>query len=192
MPKKRPITDRYERTDDGRVVIDASVRTIEDLYSNFERNVPYLKKDLDEEFVDFVTDSVDEIRGHDFTICISLSTPADPAVTDRVRSSIHTFYAYLRELEIASLKIMLRRSAILFSIGLVLLALAIHVAQRFAATPGVLPEVFTQGLTVAAWVSLWEAIANVFLEWRPHRKRIKLFDRILIAPVTFRHTPPAA
>lgn len=189
MSPKKGILDRYECNDDGRIVIDASVRTIEELYSNFERNAPYLKRDLDQEFVDWLTDSAEEVRGRDFTIRISLPASPDPAIMDRVRNSIQTFYVYLREREIDSLKIMLRRSVILFTIGLVLLVVAIHIARRFANTPDVMPEVFTQGLTVAAWVSLWEAIANIFLEWHPHRKKIKLYKQIQQAPVIFRTVP---
>ncbi len=52
---------------------------------------------------------------------------------------------------------------------------------------GVLAGVFAQGLTIAAWVSLWEAIANLFLEWHPHRQNVRLYSRIMNAPVMFRH-----
>lgn len=188
MSLKKGILDRYECSDDGRIIIDASVRSIEELYSNFERDAPYLKRDLDQEFVDWLTDSAAELGPHDFTIRISLPACPDPAVMDRVRNSIRTFYEYLRQLELDALRTMLRRSIILFVIGLVLLALAIRLAQHFADSPGVTPQVFVQGLTVAAWVSLWEAIANIFLEWRPHQKKINLCARIRNAPVIFRAT----
>ena len=47
-------------------------------------------------------------------------------------------------------------------------------------------EVFAGGLTIAAWVSLWEAIALLFLEWQPHRQNIRIFNRIINAPIRFR------
>ena len=74
-----------------------------------------------------------------------------------------------------------------FVIGLVLLALAIEVTRVVSSKEGVLTEVFAQGLTIAAWVSLWEAIANLFVEWYPLRKNIALYSRIANAPVIFRH-----
>ena len=78
---------------------------------------------------------------------------------------------------------------VLFVIGLMLLALAVMATRRFAMNEGVFTEVFAQGLTVAAWVSLWEAIANLFLEWYPHRQSIRRHMRVVNAPVIFHPLP---
>ena len=182
-----PIAGRYELTDKNEVIIDVSVHSVENLYSNFDRTAPYSKKDLDEELVDYLVDSVREIRNHKFIIRISLSHAPDKTLIDRVKKSINTYYAYLKELEVRHIKEMFKRSSILFVVGLVLLAFAIEVTRRLTVQHGVLTEVFAQGLTVAAWVSLWEAIANLFLEWSPHKKNISLYKRIVNAPVIFRY-----
>ena len=58
---KKPIISRYELTEKNEVIIDASVRSVEDLYNNFDRTADYMKKDLDQEFVDYVTECVREI-----------------------------------------------------------------------------------------------------------------------------------
>jgi hypothetical protein len=186
---KKSILSRYERTEQGEVVIDASVRTVEDLYNNFDRTAPYLKKDLDQEFVDYVTDCVREIGSHPFVIRISLSTMPDEPVMDRVRRSIRTYFLYLQETDRRALRNMVRRSILLFAIGVALLVPAILATRRSSMSEGVLAEVFAQGLTVAAWVSLWEAIANLFIEWYPHRHDIKQYGRVTEAPVMFRHLP---
>jgi len=183
---KKSIISRYERTDNNEIIIDASIRSVEDLYNNFDRTADYLKKDLDQEFVDYVTDCVREIGKRDFVIRISPSTMPDKVVMDRVRRSIRTYFLYLRETEKRQLRAMLRRSLVLFAIGLALLAPAIAMTRRFSSSEGVLAEVFAQGLTVAAWVSLWEAIANLFIEWYPRRQEIKRYGRIIDAPVKFR------
>jgi hypothetical protein len=186
---KKSIINRYEFTEKNEVIIDASVRIVEDLYNNFDRTAPYLKKDLDQEFVDYVIDCVREIGNTDFVIRISLSNMPDEVVMDRVRRSIRTFFQYLQETERRAIRTMFRRSLVLFMIGMTLLALAIAATRRFSPREGVLEEVFAQGLTVAAWVSLWEAIANLFLEWFPHRQDIKRYNRVMNAPVTFRYLP---
>ena len=183
---KRTIEDRYERTEDGQIVLDVSVKSVEHLYNDFDRTAPYLKKDLDQAFVDHLTDSVREIRDRDFVVRISLSQMPDEIVMERVRKSIRTFHTYLRDLELRAVAALLRRSSVLFVIGLVLLALAIEVTRRVSSDEGVLAGVFAQGLTIAAWVSLWEALANLFLEWHPHRQNIRLYGRIMNAPVVFR------
>jgi len=53
--------------------------------------------------------------------------------------------------------------------GLVLLVLAILANRNLSLHKGVIAEVFARGLTIAAWISLWEALVNIFLEWQPHR-----------------------
>lgn len=184
---KKSIIARYERTERGEVIIDASVRTVEDLYNNFDRTAPYLRKDLDQEFVDYVTDCVREIGREPFTIQISLSAMPGEDVMDRVRRSIRTYFLYLQETDRRAIRNMLRRSIVLFVIGLALLVPAIVMTRRASSSEGVLAEVFAQGLTVAAWVSLWEAIANLFIEWYPHRHDIKQYGRVTDAPVIFRH-----
>ena len=183
---KKPIISRYELTEKNEVIIDASVRSVEDLYNNFDRTADYMKKDLDQEFVDYVTDCVREIGRRAFVIRISLSIMPDQVVMDRVRRSVRTFFLYLQEMERRQLRSMLRRSLVLFVIGLALLVLAIGVTRRFSSSEGVLEEVFSQGLTVAAWVSLWEAIANLFIEWYPRRQEIKRYSRVTNASVMFR------
>lgn len=182
---KKPILSRYERTEKNEVIIDASIRTVEDLYNNFDRTAPYVKKDLDQEFVDYVIECVQEIGNSDFVIRISLSNMPDEAIMNRVRTSIRTYFRYLQETEKRALGAMFRRSIVLFSIGLTLLVLAIMATRRFSSNEGVLAEVFAQGLTVAAWVSLWEAIANLFLEWYPHHQDIRRHAKVINAPVQF-------
>jgi hypothetical protein len=183
---KKPIISRYEHTEKNEVIIDASVRSVEDLYNNFDRTADYMKKDLDQEFVDYVTDCVREIGRRTFVIRISLSIMPDKVVMDRVRRSVRTYFLYLQETERRQLRAMIRRSLVLFAIGLALLVLAIAVTRGFASNEGVLGEVFSQGLTVAAWVSLWEAIANLFIEWYPRRQEIKRYGRVTNATVMFR------
>ena len=186
---KKPIISRYELTENNEVIIDASVRSVEDLYNNFDRTADYMKKDLDQEFADYVTDCVREIGRRPFVIRISLSIMPDQVVMDRVRRSVRTFFLYLQEMERRQLRAMLRRSLVLFVIGLALLVLAIGVTRRFSSSESVLAEVFSQGLTVAAWVSLWEAIANLFVEWYPRRQEIKRYGRVTNATVMFRRLP---
>ena len=186
---KKSIISRYEHTEKNEVIIDASIRTVEDLYNNFDRTAPYLNKDLDQEFVDYIVESVREIGKSSFVIRISLSNMPDEPVMERVRSSIRTYFKYLQDTERRALGAMFRRSIVLFAIGLSLLALAIIDTRWFSLNEGVLTEVFAQGLTVAAWVSLWEAIANLFLEWFPHRLDIKRHIKVMNAPVTFCHLP---
>ena len=184
---KKPIIDRYEKDEKNQVVIDVSVRSVEHLYHDFDKTAPYHRKELDQEFADYLVECIQEIRKHPFVIRISLEKMPDEKLMERVKKSVNNYYAYLKEIEARSMKLILRRFVILFVTGLVLLVLAILASRNLSLHKGVIAEVFARGLTIAAWISLWEALVNIFLEWRPHRETIRLYDRIINSQVIFRH-----
>ncbi len=188
---RKTVLGRYDRDAGGRVVIDVAVRRIQDLYSDFDRSAPYRRKDLDQEFGEYLSECAGEVGPSDFVVQISLAHFPDEAVRQRVRSSIISFFRYQQELERSAIRTIIKRSIVLFVMGVGLLLLAVLANRRLSQAEGVLAEVFAQGLTVAAWVSLWEAIANLFLEWHPHRARIRTCERIIRADVTFRRWPAA-
>jgi hypothetical protein len=84
------------------------------------------------------------------------------------------------------MKRMFRRSFIMFAIGLTFLIGAILATRSLSSHRGVAYEVFAQGLTIAAWISLWESLANIFLEWHPFRENIRQYSRIIESQVIFR------
>ena len=99
--------------------------------------------------------------------------------------SIPKYFFYLKELEFRELKRMSRTSLILVLIGVSVLTLSVWVNKILANSESVVAQVFAEGLTIAAWVSLWEALATFLINWAPHHRQIKLFERIADAPVFF-------
>ncbi|MFA5422874.1 MAG: hypothetical protein WC374_03350 [Phycisphaerae bacterium] len=183
---KKSMHDRYEATYDNRLIIDVSVKSVESLYHNFDKSAPYYRKELDQQFVDYLTDCVAEIGSRPFIIRISLEKMPDAKHIDRINNSINNYYIYLREIELRQMKRMFRRSFIMFAIGLVFLISAILATRSLPSHRGVAYEVFAQGLTIAAWISLWESLANIFLEWHPFRENIRQYSRIIESQVIFR------
>ncbi|MFH1217631.1 MAG: hypothetical protein V1706_14135 [Pseudomonadota bacterium] len=184
---KKEIIDRYARTVDDRVIIDITADNIENLYNNFDKSAHYLKKDLDQNLVDYLIESVREIGGEDFVIQFSFAAVVTPELTTRVQESIGSFFVYLRELEVRELKRMLRASLILLAVGIIIMTLSVWVNIHFGLQrETVFNRVFAEGLTVAAWISLWEALATFLINWNPHRRLIKLYERIAGAKVLFR------
>jgi hypothetical protein len=183
---KKTIINRYERTEKNQVIIDVSIQSVEHLYHDFDKTAPYHRKELDQEFVDYLTECVQEIGKNPFVIRISLEKMPDETIMNRVQKSVNSYYTYLKEIEGRSIELVLRRFIILFAVGLVLLVLAVLATRRSSSHEGVIAEVFAQGLTIAAWISLWEALVNIFLEWHPHRETIRLYNRIIDSQVIFR------
>lgn len=182
---KRQILERYARTHDGKVIIDITAGRVEELYNEFDKHAPYRKKDLDQELVDYIIDSVREINSEDFVIQFRFRRSTEMRLRDRVEASIHNYFLYLKEVEVGGLVNMSRTAAILLSFGIGILVLSVWVNQRIVDQETVVSRVFAEGLTVAAWVALWEALVSFLINWAPTRRKIKRYERIAKAEVIF-------
>lgn len=183
---KKEILDRYLRMDDDKVIIDITADKIEYLYNDFDKHTPYIKKELDQDLVDYLVDCVREIGNEAFLIKFGLTQSVDNDLQSRVQTSIHNYFLYLKELEIREMKQMLRTVLILLLAGIAILTLSIWYNEHFTAQGSVINKVFSEGLTVAAWIALWESLATFLINWAPHQRRIRLFIRIAGAEVLFR------
>ena len=182
---KKEIIERYERTVSGEVIIDISAQKIEDLYDNFDKQSHFLKKDLNKGLVEYIIESAREIEKEDFILQFTLETDADPDSIGRVKNSINNFFVYLQEVESRKIKEMMRTSIIFLVIGLAIATISVFMNQSRLVEISVAAAVMAEGLTVAAWVSLWESLAIFLIKWIPHKKTIVLFRRIADAKVIF-------
>ena len=185
MPKR--IVDRYEHTVDGLVIVDVAARRVEDLYEDFDKTAPYHKKDLDEDLVYYLTECVTEIGRVDFVIRFMFERFPSEEFMLRVRTSVYKYFMYQRELEFAATKKMLKTSVIILIFGVVILGISLWVNLLFTLENGTsfLNRVLAEGLTIVAWVSVWEALATLLVNWPPHLSQIKLFMKIAEAPIQF-------
>ncbi|OEU59654.1 MAG: hypothetical protein BA870_03615 [Desulfuromonadales bacterium C00003094] len=71
--------------DSRQLVVDVSMRSVEDLFDRFDRRASYLKKDFDPQFVDYLIGCAQELGHHVFAIRINLTTPASVANKQRVQ-----------------------------------------------------------------------------------------------------------
>jgi hypothetical protein len=189
---ERNILERYSRTGEGQVIVDIAASRIEELYNNYDRSAPYVKKDLEPDLVDYMVDCVRELGAEPFTLHVCLDTAVDDEQMSRLKISINTYFLYLKDLKVRELKDMFRTSFILLVIGVAVLTLSVWLNQLIEQDETVVSRVFAEGLTVAAWVSLWEALATFLINWLPHRRQIRLYERIAEAPVVFNRALPTA
>jgi len=182
---KRTVLNRYARAVDGRIVIDVAAKRVEDLYNNFDKSAPYIRRDLDEDLCDYLVNCATELKREPFVVRFTLETPPDDSRQSRIRRSVNAYFLYLAEVERQKVTQMFRKSAILFCVGLAILFVSVSVNQALGAERSVVANVFAQGLTVAAWVSLWESLAIFLIEWFPHRRSILLYRRLAEAELIF-------
>jgi len=180
---KEKIIERYDRTENGQVIIDVAASKVAELYEDFDKQAPYHRKDLDEELAAYLAGCVREIGKAEFIIRITLDQAPSAELQARIRTSLYKFFMYQRELEIASVKRILKHSLLLLLAGFALLFLSfrLHGGPERPFYQNVLIE----GVTIAAWVSLWESLSIVLFNWWPSRHRIKQNFRIANAEVLF-------
>lgn len=182
---KENILARYPRAEDGRYLIDITAGKINDLYNDFDKDAPYVRKELDQDLADYIADSARDLGKEDFSIRFHLQEPPDEAMKARIITSINSYFMYLKTIELNELARTLRTSLIFLVVGIAILFLAVWVSQQMTPTPTVLSKVFAEGLTVAAWVALWESLATFLINWTPYKRKINIYERIAAAPVQF-------
>lgn len=186
---KKDFLNRYERDRFGRLVVDVTADRMEDLFNDFDRSTPYVRRDLDQDLVDYLIDCARELSPEPFAIRFTLASAADKGGQSRIRRSINNFFLYLVAVEKLKIRGMMRTSVVLLCIGVAILFVSVWVNRWVGADRTVVGHVFAEGLTVAAWVSLWEALATFLIEWFPHRKEVRLFRRLAGCDLIFRSQP---
>lgn len=182
---KKNIVERYERSENGEIIINISAHKIEDLYNNFDRKSHFLKKDLNQDLVEYIIDSVSEIDSESFLIEFSLEQTANDEAISRVRNSVKNFFLYTKELELKNMNDMIRTSIILLFTGLAIAGMSVLMNESALAKNSIIGGVIAEGLTVAAWVSLWESLATFLIKWMPYRRKISLYQKISDSKVVF-------
>ncbi|MCB1746773.1 MAG: hypothetical protein H6977_08215 [Gammaproteobacteria bacterium] len=174
---------RYARLDDGRVVFDVAVDGVEDLFNNFERGMPYGRRDLAPDVADYLAECAHETGVLPFVLRIRFARPPPPVDARRIEHAVSSFFVYLATTERTAMASMARKSLVLFLLGLTLLFAAVGLNQWLGAERSVVGDVFGEGVTVAAWVALWEALATFIVEWSPHRRALATYRRLAAAEV---------
>jgi len=183
---KQDIFSRYESHSSKRLAIDVSVGKIEELFEDFDSAASYVKKDLDQDFVDYLIESVEEIGGYDFVVRIHLPGLVQEKHRKRVRKSIKSYFRYLELLERRKLRKVLWRSFLLFSLGMLLLIISMTLKENIEHLHSLMKELMIEGLTVAAWVSLWSAFASLIFELTGIITDIRIYRRIASREVVFK------
>ena len=183
---RQSITDRYEQDRDGRLILDVTTPRIADLYDRFDSTASYNKKDIEKKFAEYLIDCVNEIKQHPFLIRINLEHQETLENMERVRGSLRHYFEYQQERQRREIKKHLSRSCYFFGLGVILVFFSLSLANRYDAVDNIFKDLGIEGLTIVAWVSMWEAAANLIFEWVPHFQRYRQYGRIATCEVRFR------
>lgn len=178
---KKNILDRYDRTSNNELIINVSTDKFENLYDTFDMNSSFLKKDLSQQLVDYIIESVSEISNENFIIKFFLKEKVEQKDILQIKKSFNIYFNYLEELEKKKMKEQIKNSSIFILIGIFFIGLSILTEENQELTYRIISE----GLMVAGWVSMWEAMAILLIKWLPLTKKLKLFKKISLAKIEF-------
>lgn len=191
LPKiRKRIFERYEKSDHGIYFIDVTLPRVETLFNDFDKKSTYAKKELDEDIVEYLIDSAEDLRKQTYILRFFFEHPITEERQSRVMQSIKNYFSYRKALEERKFNDQIHSSWIHFCIGIFLLLAALWGLKIMSSSTSIVVEIVKEGLIIASWVSMWNAMDTFIVNWRPFRKRTKLFAKIAAADVTFKTIKP--
>jgi hypothetical protein len=174
---------RYEFTSDGQAIIDISVEAISDLFNSFDKKAAFTRRELDQDFVEYLIECVKEIGSFDFYIRISIEQEFNLIQENNLRKAIKNYFAYLYELERLKFRKEMRKFFLLMMFGISLLALTSKYKIPDAANVELWLKTLQEGLIIASWVAIWEASTAIIFAWNPYFTNSSVYRKILEAEI---------
>jgi hypothetical protein len=175
------LQNRYEFTRDGKAIIDISVESIGDLFNTFDKKATFTRRELDQDFVEYIIDCVKEIGGHNFVIRVTIDKEYNMLQESILRKAVANHFSFLHQIEKHNFRREIMKFLLLLLLGIGLMA-AVSV-YKLPDTPEVelWKKIFQEGVVIAAWVAFWEATTTVIFNWSPVYGKGKVYSRIVQA-----------
>lgn len=163
-------------------LIEVKVNSIAQLFDARDP-APFRTRDLDDDFVEYVIASADELSvSRNLEIIIHVDEPQQHALDAvMISDSIHSFFQYqidLKRLQLAKLFKMSRLFLFLGSICLVAcLFLARFLEANFDETSPY-RTILREGVIIFGWVSLWKPFELILFDWYPLYDRMRLLRQL--------------
>lgn len=181
-----PLYRRNETT--GRVIIDISLDNYLEFFHEWD-NATFKKRDINAglaEFLDLCSEDIQLRKKLEIVFTVNRNTAEiQPEKEEQIRTSYRNYYGSLNRLEQRKTKRLVRFSAILLFISVVLLS-AYTLLSDYNPTRTVI-KVLMESLLIGGWVFAWEAVHSLFLDIiRPFRRRREI-KRFLEAEISFKY-----
>ena len=175
------LENRYEFTKDGKAIIDISVESMNDLFNSFDKKATFIKRELDQDFVDYIIDSVKEVGDSEFLIRVSIDQEYNMLQENILRKAVANYFSYLYQIENRNLRKEMRKFSLLGLLGVVLFTMVY--LYKLPDTPEIelWKKIFQEGVVVAAWVAIWEAVTSLIFGWNPYYLKRGIYERIATA-----------
>ncbi|HTK93603.1 MAG TPA: hypothetical protein VL948_25440 [Verrucomicrobiae bacterium] len=149
---------------------------------------PFHERDLDDDAEQYIVDSADEYPlDQPLTLVLYLPSEASTGKPPDLASGIHHYFAYRAEETRRRLRIFFREGRIALVVGVTFLFICIALRQLvLMATRGLVAQIADEGLYIVGWVAMWRPLEIFLYDWRPIRRRQRLFAKLADIPIVIR------
>ena len=166
-------------------LIEVSLDDYDDVYDDWDPS-PFKKRDIEDEFSDFILDSSVDIP-MDYEITLVLYLPKckkDDRKEPILVSAFCNYYEYAIYRHKRANTSLNKKTIFYLSFSLLLLSIGYFFSWE---TESVMFNVVHEGIFVGGWVFLWEFFTNIFITKRELYKQCKLYKRLLLSEIRFEY-----
>ncbi|MEW9121540.1 MAG: hypothetical protein AB2421_02430 [Thermotaleaceae bacterium] len=169
-------------------LIEVSLDNYDDVYDDWDAS-PFKKRDIEDEFNDFVLNSSQDIPLND-GITIVLYLPAskkDPQKEGTLVSAYLNYYSYAIE-RLNKVKYNLHKKiASYLLLSILLLSIGYF---YFRGEQNLFTSVLHEGIFIGGWVFLWEFFTSIFITKRELHEEYRLYKRLYQSEIKFIYIEP--
>ncbi len=177
------LKNRYEFTRDGKAIIDISVESISDLFNTFDKKATFTRRELDQDFVEYVVDCVKEIGDVDFVVRITIDREYNMLQENILRKAMVNHFMFQHDVERRNLRKEFRKFSSLLLLGVVLMLVVSYYRFPNPDELEIWKKILQEGLVIAAWVAFWEAFTSLIFGFNPFYQKSGIYGKIVAAEV---------
>ncbi len=180
MKPKDILHDRYDFTEDDKAIIDISLESINDLFNSFDKKTSFYKRELDQDFEDYLIASVRELEGHDFVIKLEIENNYDKITEEPIRRAIKNHFRFLYWKERKKISKVVLKFVLLLILGVALMGFYYQQSRLMGSIDSIpmYSKIIIEGINIAGWVAFWEAFTCLIFGFIPIVKNRKLYESI--------------
>jgi len=182
--KKKKLTENYYRDrETDAYIIPIWLDSYDDVFDDWDPS-PFKMRDIEDEFLDFLWDSVEDIPKRE-DIIFEFFIPAALKNVQKEQILVSALMHHFDYMEIRNEKKLQKErleAAKYFALGILFFIIA-YMGPFKADTLAV--RIMEDGLFVGGWVFMWETFSNLFIESREFNEERHIIRRFMKAKVRF-------
>jgi hypothetical protein len=167
--------------------IDIRLRAVGDLFASLDPS-PLVERDLDDAVEEFIVDWVNDLpQSGPIVLVLHLSEPAADADNATLGESVRNYFAFMANREAQRVRRLWREGRQALAVGLLFLLICTGLSQAaITLISGPVGAFLREGLLIIGWVANWLPIQIFLYDWRPIRRRQRIFERLARLTVEIR------